>query len=104
MIPGTEIKIGAKGYILPPLGFDGLKRMAETWKTYDEMSEEGKLDALIQMVHAALVRNYPDLALDEVRNSIHAHEVTALNDAMPALFGETVPQGRRESRRASKRK
>jgi len=104
MIQGQKIEIGGKDYMLPPLGLGGLKKTAELREDYDDMSEDEKLDALIEMVHAALVRNYPDYTLEEMKADLHAHEITALHEAMPALFQKSGLKRRGEARRGSKAK
>jgi len=104
MIPGIDIVIGGKSYVLPPLGLDGLEKTAQIWSDYDSMTSKEQLSGLIEMVHAALVRNYPELTLDEVRESMHAYEVTALQGAIPALFEERISKLRPASRQATKRK
>lgn len=86
MIEGMPIEIGGKKYTLPPLGLAGLKKTAEMRKTFGDPNESEQLDATITIIHAALIRNYPDLTLEQVMEDIHAHEVTELTGVLPALF------------------
>lgn len=103
MIDGMPIEIGGKKYTLPPLGLAGLKKTAALRSTYGSLSEEEQLDALLEMVHAALVRNYPDLTLDEVKDRIHAYEVTNLQGVLPALFEKSGLRKRGEAQKGSRK-
>ncbi|MEM5789350.1 MAG: hypothetical protein AAGU11_18720 [Syntrophobacteraceae bacterium] len=95
MLEGIPIEIGGEKYIVPPMGLAGLKRTNEIRKKFDQLSEDEQLDAMIGIVHAALVRNYPDLILEDIHERIHAHEVEALASVLPDLMRKSglTPRG-----------
>jgi hypothetical protein len=96
VIPGISISIGEEQFILPPLGLEGLRKTADIQARFAEMSIEERLDANIEIVHSALIRNYPDLTLDEMRAKIHAWELTELVGVLPALYEKQGFKGKKQ--------
>jgi hypothetical protein len=104
MIRGIPIEIGGKKYDMPPLGLDGLKVREEIMGRYAEMTDFERTEGMIEIVHAALVRNYPDLTLQDVRRDIHSYEITALSAALPALYEKSGLKSQGEPQRGAGRK
>lgn len=106
MIAGVTIQIGGKSYTLPPLGLAGMKKRDEVLSRVAEAdaTDFEKTEATVEIVHAALVRNYPDLTLDEVKEKIHAYEVLDLAKALPALYEKSGLKSRGEPKRGAKLK
>jgi hypothetical protein len=104
MKPGMPIEIGGKKFVLPPLGLEGLKMTLDLQRRYAEMSEAEKMDANIETVHAALIRNYPDYTIEEMREEIDAHEVLALAAVMPSLYEKSGMRQRGEAKQGGKKK
>ena len=86
MRTGMKISIGGKQLILPPLGLGGLRKTVSLRKDYPVMSEEDQLVATVDIIHAALLRNYPDLDIEEMKDDLDAWEITELMKALPLLF------------------
>ncbi|MGA3113290.1 MAG: hypothetical protein ABSF90_02525 [Syntrophobacteraceae bacterium] len=105
MIEGKEIKIGGAPYMLPPLGLEGLKKAMEVQKRFTEMNESEQMEANIEIIHCALVRNYPELSLEKVREDIDADEIIGLPSVFAALYEKRgsnqngVPKGETTRRR-----
>jgi hypothetical protein len=102
MIEGAQIAIGGKKFTVPPLGVAGLKKWTSLQSAYAEMSDEEQLDATIKIIHAALVRNYPELTLEEIMESVHAWEIVELSRVLPALFEKGALKSLGETRRRTK--
>ena len=75
----AKIKSGADQFIVPPLNVKAWKRFTAegVFKRLREIEEGGRpeespewQDAAMQLIHAALRRNYPDLTLDEVEEMV----------------------------------
>jgi hypothetical protein len=57
MIPGNEIELGGEVYTLPPLSLGDVERHQARVKA----GEDSPATLIVDAVHAALKRNYPDL-------------------------------------------
>jgi hypothetical protein len=103
MIDGFEVEIGGEKYIVPPLGMAGLKTLAAMQNapgTENLSAKEQLVETAITTTHAALVRNYPDLQLEDVKERIHAWEILALYEVLPALYSKGGLERLREARKA----
>jgi hypothetical protein len=89
------------------MGIGGVKLLAarETARQKDESApKEDYVEMAVSTVHAALIRNYPDLKLEEVKQKIHAWEITALYEVMAALWEKDGLKRLQEERKAKKSK
>lgn len=67
-IPGTSVNLGGHELVLAPLNLDQLTELSPSIEAL------GKQDTLAQnierglpIIHASLLRNYPEMTLDDVR-------------------------------------
>ena len=89
MKQGMKISIGGEEFILPPLGFAGLKATVILRSKYDELPDDEKMDATVEIIHASLLRNYPDLPLEWITERLDAWEYTEFVKALPVLFSKS---------------
>ena len=84
MFRGPEIQLGGVAYTLPPLSFGAL----EDCQARLQLIAEGGANAatpmelqaaFVDVIHAALLRNYPELPRNTVRDNVDW-------DTAPALF------------------
>ena len=82
LLPGAEIQMGGKGWIVPPLTLGQLRRLAPQIGALSAgdrlLLDPATLDAVVTVVTAALRRNYPDLdeaAVAEMLDMGNAAEV-----------------------------
>jgi hypothetical protein len=73
LLPGTEIEMGGRNWVVPPLTLGQLRRLAGDIGRIGERS--GVLDgeavgAVVRIVTAALQRNYPDLGEQAVEEML----------------------------------
>lgn len=79
---GPEIQLGGTAYVLPPLSFGALEdcqarlQLISTGSAGDPMELQA---AFVDIIHAALLRNYPELPRETVRNHVDW-------DSAPELF------------------
>jgi hypothetical protein len=69
LLPGIEFDFGAgRALTIPPLAFGALERMRERLNAIPTLqaTDPEAQTAIVDAVHAALKRNYPDLTRDEV--------------------------------------
>jgi hypothetical protein len=69
LIDGVSIRMGGRDWIVPALTFGQIKRLRgrlEILPTEPGVLSGAQIDAIIDVVHAALARNYPAVTVDEV--------------------------------------
>jgi hypothetical protein len=93
LVEGVEIKIGRKTFIVPPLTFGLLKKLKpqlELLSTVDasatELSDD-KMNAMVDVVHAALMRNYPNLARADLEDDLDIGNVPKIMEAITLNSG-----------------
>jgi len=87
MIDGVSISLGGTEYVVPALSFKQLRNLQPklaTLGTVKGIPSEAQLDAVAEVVHAALSRNYPDLTLDQVGDML---DLTNMKHIVPAIMG-----------------
>jgi hypothetical protein len=71
MIPGVTIAMGGRDWLVPPLTLGKLRRMMPKVRQLNEIGArmgEEQIGVLIELVTAALQRNYPDATESEVES------------------------------------
>lgn len=71
MIPGTAIAMGGQDWTIPPLTLGQLRRLMPKVRQLTEIDAamgETQIGVLVEIVGAALQRNYPDMTLETVEN------------------------------------
>ena len=66
---GVWVQMGEEEYRIPPLGFGSLKDLQERITTLQGMvgiPNADQLQAVAEIVHQAIIRNYPDMPLAQV--------------------------------------
>jgi hypothetical protein len=84
-IPGVAVNLGGHTLVLAPLGIGKAREFSERGKeakTDDDMAALG-----VAMIHASLVRNYPDITLDAVRDLLDTGNLREATDAIAAQSG-----------------
>lgn len=92
---GRPVRFGGTEWVVPALTLGPIRRLAPVLDriTRTDVSGAGatgsteQLDALLQVVHAALVRNYPALTVDELADLLELPALTALVQAVMEISG-----------------
>lgn len=82
MIPGMAITMGGQEWTVPPLTLGQLRRLMPKVRELSEINtqmSESQIGVLVEIVSAALQRNYPDITTDIVENLLD------LGNAAPVL-------------------
>jgi hypothetical protein len=72
-LDGVPLRLGGADYVLPPLNLAALEKY---WPVIQGWGKEGPVDLVqrlgeaAELLHAALVRNYPELTLAEVKEGL----------------------------------
>lgn len=86
MIEGKTVHMSGTDWIIPPLNFKALRRFREELSTMTPaaLAASGKV---VDLIHAALTRNYPDLTLDELEDMLDMGNVMAVTEAVLGVSG-----------------
>jgi hypothetical protein len=71
MIPGMPIAMAGQDWLVPPLTLGQLRRLMPKVRELTEIGAsmgESQIAVLVEIVTAALQRNYPDVTADQVEN------------------------------------
>ncbi|HEY1257779.1 MAG TPA: hypothetical protein VGF34_00910 [Stellaceae bacterium] len=98
MIPGVVIEMGGRDWTVPPLTLGQLRRLMPKVRQLSavgsEMGEE-QIDVLVEIVAAAVQRNYPDATLETVEQLLDLGNAGAVLNAVLTGSGlrlrETAP-------------
>lgn len=92
MYPGVEFDFGGTVKVIPALSLGDVIRLGPKLKAI----QGGALDlaemapVVVELVHAALTRNYPDMTPEDVGNLVDLQNTKAVIDA---LMGVSLPAG-----------
>ena len=98
LISGVELKLGRSTYIVPPLNIAGHKRFRpffqQAMRGEVDPNDLANFDAVAEIVHCALVRNYPELTLEQVEFDLDPVNIgRAFEVVLGAAGFEPVPPG-----------
>lgn len=89
MFDGVKVTMGGREFILPPLTLKALRKMGPKIKLLGTMTDvptEEQIAAMVEVVHAGLVRNYPDITVDELEDLI---DLGNLREVFPAVMASS---------------
>lgn len=91
MIDGAKIKMGGVEYIVPALN---LKRLRALSPKIDNLqagrgTPDEQMDATVEIIHAALSRNYPSLSIETVEDGVDLSNVQSILMAVLGASGLT---------------
>jgi hypothetical protein len=85
MIPGVAVAMGGQDWIVPPLTLGELRRLMPKVRQLTEIGAsmgEAQINVLIEIVTAALQRNYPEATPDKVENLLDLGNASAVLNAV----------------------
>jgi hypothetical protein len=94
MIPGVAVAMGGQDWIVPPLTLGQLRRLMPQVRQLTEIGAsmgEAQINVLIDIVAAALQRNYPETTPDRVENLLDLGNASAVLNAV--LTGSGLKPG-----------
>ena len=94
MIPGVAVAMGGQDWIVPPLTLGQLRRLMPKVRQLTEIGAsmgETQINVLIDIVAAALQRNYPEMTPDKVENLLDLGNASAVLNAV--LTGSGLKPG-----------
>jgi hypothetical protein len=94
MVPGVAVAMGGQDWIVPPLTLGQLRRLMPKVRQLTEIGAsmgEAQISVLIDIVTAALQRNYPETTPDKVENLLDLGNASAVLNAV--LTGSGLKPG-----------
>jgi hypothetical protein len=85
MIPGVTVAMGGLDWIVPPLTLGQLRRLMPKVRQLTEIGAsmgEPQISVLVDIVTAALQRNYPEMTTDQVENFLDLGNASAVLNAV----------------------
>jgi hypothetical protein len=85
MIPGVAVAMGGQDWIIPPLTLGQLRRLMPEVRQLSEIGAsmgETQINVLIDIVTAALQRNYPETTPEKVENLLDLGNASAVLNAV----------------------
>ena len=85
MIPGVAVAMGGQDWIVPPLTLGQLRRLMPKVRQLTEIGAamgEAQINVLIDIVTAALQRNYPETTPDRVEDLLDLGNASAVLNAV----------------------
>lgn len=86
LLDGVTVKIGRREFIVPPLNIKSLKRAAKLAPVMEGGGEES-FDACVDVIHMAVVRNYPDVTRDELEEELDSTNLPTVVNAVLEASG-----------------
>lgn len=94
MIPGVAVAMGGQDWIIPPLTLGQLRRLMPQVRQLTEIGAsmgEAQINVLIDIVTAALQRNYPEATPEKIENLLDLGNASAVLNAV--LTGSGLKPG-----------
>jgi hypothetical protein len=86
MIPGVEISMGGREWIVPPLTLGQLRRLGPKIRAMTTIDARGltdkQIDAMTEIVATALARNYPEVTTEEILDLLDMGNARAVLEAV----------------------
>jgi hypothetical protein len=86
---GAKVRIGGKEWIIPALSLGQIRRLKEKISGLSNLSSmmtDEQVNDVCEIVHTALKRNYPDLALAEVEDMV---DLGNMRNVIQAVMGQS---------------
>lgn len=90
LIPGTIVNIGGTDYTVPPLSFKQLRRLLDKINligSIEGVPSDEQMGAIVEVVHTALARNYPDITTDQLENILDLGNSARVVQAIMGVSG-----------------
>jgi hypothetical protein len=94
MVPGVAVAMSGQDWIVPPLTLGQLRRLMPKVRQLTEIGAsmgEAQIAVLVDIVTAALQRNYPEMTPDKVENLLDLGNASAVLNAV--LTGSGLKPG-----------
>lgn len=89
-IDGASVKMGGKEYTIPPLTFRHIQKLEPLINSIGQIQgtpTEKQMDAVAEIVHMAMSRNYPEMKREDVLDLLDLGNLKSVLDAVMGISG-----------------
>lgn len=87
MIKGVKMELGGKTYIVPPLSLGAIEMMQDRISNFKGSASMESVGTVIDALHSALSRNYPDITREQVANMVDLGSMQEVMEAVMDVSG-----------------
>lgn len=91
LFDGVKVRIGRQEFVVPALSVRQVKRFRAVLNTLGRFKTaeptDDEIDGLLEMLHAALSRNYPDVTVDQLADIVDLRNLPEIIGAIVAQTG-----------------
>lgn len=81
-IKGVEIEINGDKFVCPPLNLRAIEQVQEKLQTFDSKTPFEQLPIVAEVAQLALVRNYPDMTVEQLKDGIDLGNMAEIMNAV----------------------
>lgn len=98
LFDGKKLRIGRTEYIVPALNIRQLKKhkvtLSKSAQFVGREPTDEEVDEMVEVIHAALSRNYPDISIEQLQDTLDLNNIASVMAAIAGLSGlEPAAQG-----------
>lgn len=93
LVDGVIVSMGGKDFTVPPLTFKQLRTLEPEINKLSNIQgapSEEQMDAVVNVIHSALSRNYQEITKDEVEDMLDLGNLQKVIGAIMGVSGLTV--------------
>jgi hypothetical protein len=87
MIKGKEIELGGKNYTVPPLNLTMVEHFQDKLIGFTGGMDPESVKLVAEVTHAAIIRNYPDMTLEEIKDVLDLGNMVEVFQAVLQVSG-----------------
>lgn len=87
--PGVSVILAGAAFVIPALSLRQIRGLQDRLAAYTGGMDASSTELVLDTVHAALTRNYPDLTLDQVAEWVDMRNMRELMDAVMGVSALT---------------
>ena len=96
MVDGVKIRMGGQDWIVPALNLFQMEKYEDAISSLSSLgtaATKSQRDTMIEIVHAAMSRNYKDVTLDQVKDLIDMNNLVLVVQAVMGQSGLVLTSG-----------
>jgi hypothetical protein len=99
ILEGQKVNLGGRDFVVPPLNLRALRILGPRFAELSQNAVAGvigpdQIDTMIEVVHAAMVRNYPEITKEELEDLLDMGNIARVFQAVAAQSGmKQAPSG-----------
>ena len=84
---GISLELGGKAYVVPPLNLGALEQFQDRLEKFSGGIDPESVKTVIDVTHAALQRNYPDITRNDIAELIDVGNMSEVMQAVMDVSG-----------------